>query len=60
MPTDILNCERSFMAFDLHLQRFSTHYLSVREQCQLGAADQRLYCYLLLLSCDVQELSAPR
>jgi hypothetical protein len=22
--------------------------LSVREQCQLGAADQRLYCYLLL------------
>jgi hypothetical protein len=21
-------------------------YVSVREQCQLGAADQRLYCYL--------------
>jgi hypothetical protein len=34
--------------------------LSVREQCQLGAADKRLYCYLLLLCCDVQELSAPR
>jgi hypothetical protein len=34
--------------------------MSVREQCQLGAADQRLYCYLLLLCSDVQELSAPR
>jgi hypothetical protein len=34
MPTDILNCERSFMAFDLHLQRFLTHYFL----CCYGAA----------------------
>jgi hypothetical protein len=36
-------------------------HLSVREQCQLGAADQRLYCYLFccVVFC-VQELSAPR
>jgi hypothetical protein len=27
------------------------HLMSVREQCQLGAADQRLYCYLCSLFC---------
>jgi hypothetical protein len=36
---------------DFSVLRGRVLFLSVQEQCQLGAADQRLYCYLCSLFC---------